>query len=63
MIPIPEVTVRFQLLSHEVFEGQTVRVCIEIIGSTDTLVSVGVTTTPVDAEGELQCWCAFCILW
>ena len=63
MIPIPEVTVRFQLLSHEVFEGQTARVCIEIIGSTDTVVSVGVSTTPVDAEGEIQCCCTFALCW
>ena len=45
--------VRFQQLTHEVLEGQTARICINIIGATDIVISVIVSTIPVDAEGEI----------
>ena len=48
------VEVRFQQLSYTVTEGQSVRVCMNIIGFADIEVTVEVNTSPVDAECKIK---------
>ena len=46
------VTVRFMRPSYTFEEGQNGTLCVDVIGVTDVAISVGVSTAPVNAEGE-----------
>ena len=35
-------------------EGQTARVCIDVVGATDIEITVGISATPVDTEGRIH---------
>ena len=35
-------------------EGQTARVCIDIVGATDIEIAVGISASPIDTEGRIH---------
>ena len=44
------VAVRFLQSNYAVEEGETTRVCANLVGTTEIAVIVGVETSPLDAE-------------
>ena len=44
---------RFQQSTYMVIEGQTATLCIDVVGGSE-VVSVGVMTSPVDAERKIM---------
>ena len=49
------VEVRLEQLSYTVTEGESVRVCMNIIGLADIEITLEVNTSPVDAECKMKC--------